>query len=30
MEVSDIKMAPSEEHKVKVYYFCSKYCKKDL
>jgi Cu+-exporting ATPase len=28
MEVSDIKKAPSEEYKGKVYYFCSENCKK--
>ena len=28
MEVSDIKKASSEEYKGKVYYFCSKECKK--
>ena len=28
MEVSDIKKAPSEEYKGKVYYFCSEHCKK--
>ena len=28
MEVSDIKKAPSEEYKEKVYYFCSEHCKK--
>ena len=30
MEVSDIKKAPSEEYKGKVYYFCSEYCKKSF
>ena len=28
MDVSDIKKAPSEEYKGKVYYFCSENCKK--
>ena len=28
MEVSDIKKAPSEEYKGKVYYFCAEHCKK--
>ena len=28
MEVRDIKKAPSEEYKGKVYYFCSEHCKK--
>ncbi|MCR4318888.1 MAG: YHS domain-containing protein [Candidatus Brocadiaceae bacterium] len=28
MDVSDIKKAPSEEYKGKVYYFCSEHCKK--
>jgi YHS domain-containing protein len=28
MEVSDIKKAPSEKYKDKVYYFCSEHCKK--
>ena len=28
MNVSDIKKAPSEEYKGKVYYFCSENCKK--
>ncbi len=30
MEVSDIKKAPSEKYKGKVYYFCSKKCEKDF
>src|SRR3990172_7796779 len=28
MDVSDIKKAPSEEYKGKVYYFCSEHCRK--
>jgi YHS domain-containing protein len=28
MEIGDIKKAPSEEYKGKVYYFCSEQCKK--
>ena len=28
MEVDNIKKAPSEEYKEKVYYFCSEHCKK--
>lgn len=28
MDVGDIKKAPSEEYKGKVYYFCSEHCKK--
>lgn len=28
MEVSNIKKAPSEEYKGKIYYFCSEQCKK--
>lgn len=28
MDVNDIKKAPSEEYKGKVYYFCSEHCKK--
>src|SRR3989304_8775505 len=30
MEVSDIKKAPSEEYKGKVYYFCAEHCKKSF
>lgn len=28
MKVSDIKKAPSEEYKGKIYYFCSEHCRK--
>ncbi len=30
MEVSDIKKAPSEKYKGKIYYFCSKKCEKNF